>query len=93
MSIVDKLSELSGTLNESLKILEDEQEVFWKSLSQEEQLKAFCAVVRRIYQGEIIDQGSYRHVLYTTFGFGAEAYVQAQVAGYLEIHNMLVQPE
>jgi alanyl-tRNA synthetase len=69
--------------------LENEQEKFWNSLSKEDQLKAFCAVVRRIYEGEMVDQGSYRYVLYDTFGFGVESYVQAQDAGYLEIHNAL----
>lgn len=62
-------------------------EEFWNSLTKDQQLDAFCAVVRRIYQAELIDQGTYRWCLYDVFNFGPEAYLPAQVAGYLAIHN------
>lgn len=84
--------EFNKIFQDSMKDIEKEQEKFWNSLSKEEQLKAFCAVVRRIYEGELVDEGSYRYVLYETFGFGPEAYAQAQCAGYLTIHNLLVKP-
>lgn len=71
------------------KEIELEQEQHWNSLSKEDQLKCFCAVVRRIYEGDIEKQGSYRYVLYDIFGFGPEAYAQAQMAGYLAIHNAI----
>ena len=70
--------------------IEKNSEEYWNSLSKEDQLKAFCAVSRRIHQGEIVDQGSYRHVLYGVFGFGPEAYAPAQLAGYLAIHNSIM---
>ena len=38
-------------------------EAFWKSLTKEQQLQAFCAVSRRIRKGEIELGGSYRYVL------------------------------
>jgi hypothetical protein len=66
-----------------------QQEAFWNSLTKEQQLDAFCAVVARIYQGEILENRSYRGVLYDIFGFGPEAYMPAQLAGYLTIHNEL----
>jgi hypothetical protein len=74
---------------EAMESFEKEQEEYWNSLTKEQQLKAFCAVVRRIYKGELVDQGSYRYVLYDVFGFGPEAYTQAQDAGYLDIHNAI----
>ena len=77
-------------------IMVDEEkasEIFWNSLCQEDQLKAFCAVVRRIHKGEVEDRGSYRHVLYSGFGFGPEAYTLAQGAGSLDIHNSIVSDE
>jgi hypothetical protein len=49
--------------------------------------------VRRIHKGEVEDRGSYRHVLYSVFGFGPEAYTLAQGAGYLDIHNSIVSDE
>lgn len=82
--------EISKIFNEAMQALEDEQEQFWNGLSKEDQLKAFCAVSRRIFKGEIEAKGSYRYVLYEVFGFGPEAYAQAQDAGYLGIHNAIV---
>ena len=72
--------------------LKNEQEAFWNSLSKEDQLKAFCAVVRRINDGES-EGHSYRGMLYGVFGFGPEAYAQAQLAGFLELHNNIVDSD
>jgi hypothetical protein len=74
-------------------VIQKDSEDFWNSLSKEDQLKAFCAVSRRIHKGEIEDRGSYRYVLYDVFGFGLEAYVQAQVSGYMDIHNAIFEAE
>jgi hypothetical protein len=73
--------------------IEHEQEAYWNSLSKDDQLKAFCAVVRRIHRGEIEEGRSYRGVLYDTFGFGPESYAQAQLAGYLSLHNAIFDSE
>jgi hypothetical protein len=83
------LGETGHAWMEAMKATEDQQETFWNSLSKEDQIKCFCAVSRRIYKGEIEDRGTYRYVLYDVFHFGPEAYVQAQDAGYLAIHNTL----
>jgi len=85
----DALEEASKVFNEAMKELEDKSEQYWNSLTKEQQLDAFCAISRRIYRGEIEQQGSYRYVLYDVFGFGTEAYAQAQLAGYLAIHNSI----
>ena len=79
--------------NEAMEKLTKESEDFYESLSVEDQLKVFCAVVRRIHKGEIEERGSYRHVLYDTFGFGPEAYAPAQISGYLAIHNAIYDGE
>jgi len=71
---------------------EKSSEDFWNSLSKEDQLKAFAAIMRRVYRGEIEDEGSYRHVLYSVFGFGAEAYSIGLECRYLDIHNAIVPP-
>lgn len=83
------MAEFSQLFQEAMDALEVEQENYWNSLSKEQQLMAFCAVVRRIYKGDIEDRGSYRYVLYQVFGFGPEAYAPAQLAGYLSIHNAI----
>jgi len=86
----DDLRETSNFYVEVMKEIENEQEVYWNSLSKEDQLKAFCAVVRRIHQAEIIDKGTYRHALYGVFGFGPESYIQGMDCGYMAIHNAIM---
>lgn len=88
--VFEAIEKIQTEMNQIIQEVEQEQEHFWESLTKEQQLKVFCAVVRRIYQGEIADKGSYRHVLYDVFGFGPESYVQAQAARYLEIHNSII---
>jgi hypothetical protein len=92
-SFADDLQELSATFNKVMAEVEKDSEAYWNSLSKEDQLKVFCAVSRRIYQAEIVDQGSYRHALYGVFEFGPEAYAPAQMAGYLDIHNSIHGPD
>jgi hypothetical protein len=89
----EDLEDFSNLFNEIMKEVEDDQESFWNSLSKDDQLKAFCAVMRRLHKGEIEDGGSYRYILYDVFGFGPESYAQAQCAGFLEIHNAIYTNE
>lgn len=65
----------------------------WDSLDKNTQLLMFCAVISKLSKGELVDKGSYRYVLYTTFGFGPEAYGAAQLSGYLELHNSIYNRE
>jgi hypothetical protein len=90
---LDELSEIGQRFQKIIDAMEKEQEEYWASLSSEQQLMAFCAVSRRIYDGEIKQKGTYRYVLYNVFGFGPEAYMPAQCAGYLEIHNAIFDSE
>lgn len=91
--LLDAFHEFSAAFRAAMKELEEEQEAWWNALSKDDQLKAFCAISRRIFKGEIEVQGTYRYVLYQVFGFGPEAYAQAQDAGYLAIHNSIISPE
>ena len=86
---MQELSEISDRFQAAMKAEEEHQEQYWNSLTKEQQLMAFCAISRRIYDGEIKQGGTYRYVLYNVFGFGSEAYVPAQCAGYMEIHNAI----
>lgn len=80
-----------GELQEELaKEYEEECENYWNSLSEEDRLRAFYSVCKRIHKGEIENKGSYRHVLYTVFGFGPEAYSIGMECGFLDIHNSIV---
>lgn len=89
-NLIDTVTEMSQVFEVLMNKTKDEQEEYWNSLTEEQRLMAFCSVVRRIHKGEIEQMGSYRYVLYDVFGFGYEAYTLAQEAGYLEIHNAIV---
>jgi hypothetical protein len=69
--------------------LEEDHSKFWNGLSKDDQLKAFCSVMRLLYKAEIEERGSYRYTLYDVFGFGPESYAQAQMSGFLAIHNAI----
>lgn len=86
---LQELQDLSNLFNEAMDRIKEEEEAYWNSLSKEDQLKAFCAISRRIRQAELVDKGSYRYTLYNVFGFGPESYTPAQMAGYLDIHNSI----
>lgn len=87
--LLENLDKTSEVFDQVIKEFEDKSEQYWNSLTKEQQLDAFCAVSRRIYRGEIEQQGSYRYVLYQIFGFDESSYLQAQCAGYLAIHNSI----
>lgn len=71
------------------KQLDDDANEFWENLDYDQKLLAFYAVTSRINQGEMVDKGSYRHILYETFKFGPEAYVIGMNAGLMALHNII----
>jgi hypothetical protein len=81
--------ELSKMQQEAQKEYEEKVDEYWNSLDYEEQLKAFYAVCKRIYQGEVIDRGTYRYVLYEVFGFKPDAYVLGMDCGFMYLHNSI----
>jgi hypothetical protein len=90
---MEELSELGQQFQKVVDAMKKEQEEYWNSLTKEQQLLAFCAMSRRIVDGEIKQKGTYRYVLYNVFGFGPEASMPAQCAGYLDIHNAIYDAE
>ena len=68
---------------------ESECDEYWDKLGHEEKLKAFYSVCKRIHKADVIDQGSYRHALYSVFGFGAEAYGIGMECNYIDLHNYI----
>jgi hypothetical protein len=87
-SPLESLESVWEVFNQAMKEIEQEQEEFWNGLTDEQRLMAFCSVVRRIHKARFTERSSYRGTLYGVFGFGIESYVQAQDAGYLDIHNL-----
>lgn len=68
-------------------------EAYWEALSYEDKLMAFYIVTKRIHKGDIVDNGSYRYVLYDVFGFDMDSYVVGMDSGYFDIHNSIVAGE
>lgn len=89
ISFEDVMKEVRGMYEQARKIYRAQEEETWNSLSYDQQLDVFCAVVRRIVLAELIDDGSYRHALYTVFKFDMDAYGRAMDAGYMELHNSI----
>ena len=88
-SLDDPLEDLHESFIQRTDAEKDASEKFWSSLSEEQQLQDFCAVTRRIHDGDVEQRGSYRYVLYDVFGFGPEAYEAAMLSGYMDIHNLI----
>ena len=89
----DEWQEMTAQFERSFKDLETQQEEYWAGLTKDQQLDLFCCVVRRLVKGEIVDNRSYRGILYDTFGWGPEAYAVAQMAGYINLHNAIFKKE
>ena len=86
----EALKEIRELQEKAQKAFDDEAETHWNSLTKDEQLMAFYSVCKRIHKGDIEDGGTYRYVLYDTFGFGPEAYMIGMTSGYMAIHNSIV---
>lgn len=85
--------EIQTIFEEARERYEKEADNFWNSLSYEDKCNAFHAVVSRVYRGEVQERGSYRHVLYSVFGFEPDMYGRGMDCGYLELHNSIYTKE
>lgn len=84
---LNRIREVCQEVREANQARED---ALWESLTPDQKLDIFCAVVRRIHQAEIQDRGSYRYALYNVFGFDLDAYTRGMDCGYMSIHNAIV---
>ena len=84
-----EFKELQEKIRESEEKYKGEVNEFWNNLSYEDQLKAFYFVCSKIYEGDVVDQGSYRHCLYSIFSFDMDSYALGMECGYLDLHNLI----
>lgn len=66
-----------------------EAEAFFNSMSYEDKLKCFLHVVGRIHQSEIVDNGTYRHLIYDVMGFETDSYSLGMDFGLMDLHNSI----
>lgn len=87
--VMQELSIISQEMEEYDKKVDIEMDEWWNAMPKEDQMKAFYSVVKRLVEGELIQQGSYRYVLYQVFGFDTESYYLGMQCGYMELHNSI----
>lgn len=86
----DEYRELQETMELASLRYEKECEEYWDGLSYDDKLKVFYSVVKRIVKGEIIENRSYRGVLYDVFGFDMDSYGVGMECGYISLHNSII---
>jgi hypothetical protein len=85
----EALRKIGDAVDEAMRDFGTKANAYWDSLSYEQKLFAFYSVCKRIHEGDIKDQGSYRYVLYDVFGFDFDAYMVGMECGYMDIHNAI----
>ena len=90
---LQKLAELGQEMEKAKQEYERKNDEWWNNLTYEERCDAFYAVIKRLYQGEIVEKGSYRYVLYDVFKFGPDMYGAGMDCGYMAIHNSIMDDE
>jgi hypothetical protein len=88
-SLLDAIAQESEHFQELILQEAVEMDQWWDGLSQEDQMRAFYSVVKRLVKGEIEDRGSYRYILYDVFGFDAESYMLGMNCGFMALHNSI----
>jgi hypothetical protein len=92
-SLLDAIAQESEHFQELVQQEAVEMDQWWDSLPQEDQMRAFYSVVKRLVKGELRDRGTYRYVLYDIFGFDASSYMMGMNCGYMELHNSIYTHE
>ena len=90
---LQELSDISQEFEKAYKQHDVEMDDWWNQLTPEEREAAFYSVCKRIHKGDLVDNGSYRYVLYDTFGFDHGMYVDGMNCGYMAIHNAIFDGE
>lgn len=89
-NLQDILAELRKTQEAASAEYERRVDNWWDTLPYEDKERAFYSVVKRIYQGELVEQGSYRYILYDIFGFEPSMYALGMDCGFMSLHNSIM---
>ena len=87
--LLEGSDELREAVQEAHEEYEAENDAWWNGLTEEEREDAFYAVIKRMYQAEVINRRTYRGALYDVFGFDMGMYGQGMSCGYFNLHNMI----
>ena len=86
---LDKLAELGQEMDIWRKEYEEKTDAWWNGLTEKEREDAFYSVIKRMYQAEVQDRGTYRYALYDVFGFDGGMYGAGMDCGYMAMHNII----
>jgi hypothetical protein len=89
--ILDELAKLSQEQESWENKYDRESKELWESLDEDSQLKLFYWVVKNITEGELIDKGTYRWILYEKFKFNEQAYSIGINSGFMRLHKSINQ--
>lgn len=87
--IFDELAKLSQEQESWESVYDQESKELWESLEEETQLKLFYWIVKNITEGEFIDNGTYKSILYEKFKFSDKAYNIGINSGFMRLHNSI----
>jgi len=90
---LQELSDMSQVMEDEKLRFESKVDSWWNGLSEQDREWAFYSVVKRIYQGEVVEKGSYRYVLYDIFNFDPGMYMRGMDCGYMALHNSIMNDE
>jgi hypothetical protein len=91
--LLNTISEIVETMREAMEEHDRKNDDWWNNLTEQEREDAFYAVCKRIWQAEGKDGGTYRHALYSVFGFAPSMYALGMECGYMSIHNAIFDGE
>lgn len=83
------LAELGELQQKAQEDYEKANDAWWDGLEEHERQDAFYAVIKRMYQAEVKDRGTYRWALYDVFGFDPSMYMAGMDCGYMALHNII----
>ena len=83
------LAELGELQQKAQEDYEKANDAWWDGLEEHERQDAFYAVIKRMYQAEVKDRGTYRWALYDVFGFDPSMYTAGMDCGYMALHNII----
>jgi len=91
--LLQKITDIGQDMRKAVEELDKQNDEWWNGLSEKECEDAFYAVCKRIWQADGKDRGSYRHSLYSVFGFDSSMYATGIECGYMAIHNAIFDGE
>jgi len=92
-NILEALQGLDDIQKEVEEQYHDDAVAFWNNFTTDEKMKLFYYVVRNLADAELKDDfESYRHILYTRFGFPTESYIIGMMSRFIQLHNSILRP-